>query len=108
MPQNIPVGNLDFTSLIEAVNALERDPQLESLVAHGVTQQTFTASTLYGVSVDAGSVTIQDNSANPLYKFVGPLSLSIQPGWPLWKSPPGGACVAVLSTTSSYASLVYK
>ena len=108
MPNNTPNGNLDFTSQIEALNALERDPQVGSVVVHGVVQQTFSASTLFGVSIDTGSVTIQDNSSNFLYKFVGPLTQGFQPGWPLWKLPPGGACVAVLSATSTYATFVYK
>lgn len=108
MPNNTPLGNLLFSSPIEALNALSYDPQLASLTVHGVPSQSFTASTLFGVSLDSGTLTVQDTSANVLYKFTGPLSQSFQPGWPLWKSPPGGACVAVLSATSSYASLVYK
>lgn len=63
MPNNNPVGNLDFTSPLEAMNALQRNPQIASLPLHGVLTSAFIASTLYGYVIDSGSVTLTAGSS---------------------------------------------
>lgn len=110
MANNFPVGNLDFTSPLEALNAIQRNPQVARLSLSGVTSATFTASTLYGFVLDTGSVTLTSGSAGGafLLKLTGPSSGSFSFGAPLAVPPPGGAVVASVSASTVNATLWYK
>jgi hypothetical protein len=107
---NIPTGNLDFTSPIEALNALQRNWQVARLSLSGVITSTFTASTLYGFLIDSGSVTLTAGSAGGAFlaKLMGPSQESFPFGAPLFLPPPGGAVVATVSATTVNATLFYK
>jgi hypothetical protein len=65
MPNNLPVGNLDFTSLNEALNALQRNPQVARLSLSGDVTTTFSASTLYGF-VLGSSLSVLPSPCRPL------------------------------------------
>ncbi len=110
MANNTPVGNLDFTSSLEALNALQRNPQLARLSLSGVTTATFTASTLYGYVLDSGSVTLNANSSGGVFllKLSGPSTQSFAFGAPLAALPPGGAVVATVSASTVNVTLWYK
>lgn len=110
MPNNLPVGTLDFTSVIEATNALQRNPQVGRLSLSGVLTSTFTASTLYGYVIDSGNVTLTAGSTGGafLVKLTGPSVASFPFGAPLAVLPPGGAVVATVSATTVNATLFYK
>lgn len=107
---NTPVGNLDFTSQLEALNALQRNWQVQRLSLSGVLASTFTASTLYGYILDSGSVTLTAGSAGGafLLKLTGPTQESFSFGAPLAVLPPGGAVVATVSTSTVNCTLFYK
>lgn len=110
MPNNLPVGNLDFTSLNEALNALQRNPQVARLSLSGVVTTTFSASTLYGFVLDSGSVTLTAGSAGGafLVKLTGPSTGQFSFGAALAVPPPGGAVVATVSASTVNAVLWYK
>lgn len=110
MANNLPVGNLDFTDEREALNALQRNWQVARLSLSGVLTTTFTASTLYGYVIDAGSVTLNANSSGGqfLLKLSGPSVASFPFGAPLAALPPGGAVVATVSASTVNAVLWYK
>lgn len=109
MANNTPVGNLDFTSPVEAINALQRNPQVARLSLHGVITQTFSASTLYGFVIDTGTVTMTDYSSGAfIMRLTGPSSESYSFGAPLYLPPPGGGVVATASVSTLYATLWYK
>lgn len=109
MANNIPVGNLDFTGPVEALNALQRNPQIARLSLSGVLTATFTASTLYGFLIDSGSVTLTDYSSGGfLYKLSGPWAASFPFGAPMKALPPGAGVVATVSSTAVNATILYK
>lgn len=109
MANNTPVGNLDFTSPVEALNAIQRNPQVARLSLHGVTTSTFSASTLYGYIVDSGTVTLTDYSSGAfLARLTGPSAQDFPFGAPLELPPPGGGVVATISATTVYCTLWYK
>jgi hypothetical protein len=110
MANNIPAGNLDFTSPIEAMNALQRNPQVARFSLAGILTSTFTASTLYGVLIDSGSVTLTAGSSGGafLVKLSGPSVASFPFGAPLSAPPPGGAVVATVSASTVNCSIFYK
>ena len=110
MANNTPVGNLDYTSPLEALNAIQRNPQVTRLSLSGVLTATFTASTLYGYVVDSGSVTLTSGSAGGQFivKLTGPSTGSFSFGAPLVAPPPGGAVVATVSASTVNAVLWYK
>lgn len=110
MANNIPVGNMDFTSPVEALNALQRNPQAARLSLHGVTTSTFSASTLYGYIIDSGTVTLTDGSAGGAFiaRLTGPDSASFPFGAPLVAPPPGQGVVATVSATTVYCTIWYK
>jgi hypothetical protein len=106
---NTPVGNLDFTSQLEALNALQRNPQVSRLSFHGVLTASLTASTLYGFSLDSGTVTLTDYSSGAfLVRLTGPSQGSYPFGAPLALLPPGGGVVATVSASTVYCALWYK
>lgn len=110
MANNIPVGNLDFTSQMEALNALQRNWQVARLSLSGVVTATFTASTLYGYIIDSGSVTLVTGSAGGAFiaKLTGPSNASFPFGAPLAAPPPGGGVVATVSASTVNATIYYK
>lgn len=110
MANNIPVGNLDFTSLNEALNALQRNPQVARLSLSGVVTATFTASTLYGFVLDSGSVTLTDGSSGGAFlaKLTGPSSQQFSFGALLGTTPPGRGVVATVSASTVNAAIWYK
>lgn len=109
MANNTPVGNLDFTSLLETVNALQRNPQVARLSLHGVLTSTFSASTLYGYIIDSGTVTLTDYSSGAfIARITGSSSASFPFGAPLYLPPPGGGVVAAVSASTVYCTIWYK
>lgn len=110
MANNIPTGNLDFTSTIEALNAQQRNWQVARLSLTGVITSTFSASTLYGFIIDTGSVTLTAGSAGGAFlaKLTGPSVGEFSFGAPLAAPPPGGAVVATVSATTVNATIWYK
>lgn len=109
MANNIPVGTKDFTDPLEALSALQRNPQVARLSLYGVLTSTFSASTLYGYVIDAGSVTLTDYSTSSfLVQLTGPGSQDFEFGAPLYLPPPGGGVVATVSATTVHCTLWYK
>lgn len=110
MANNLPVGNLDFTDQLEALNALQRNPQVARLSLTNVLTSAFTASTLYGYVLDSGSITLTSGSAGGafLVKLTGPSAQDFPFGAPLAALPPGSAVVATVSASTVNATLWYK
>lgn len=112
MANNIPAGggNVDFTGLLEAISALQRNPQVARLSLSGVLTSTFTASTFYGFLIDSGSVTLTAGSSGGAFvaKLTGPSQESFPFGAPIGSLPPGSAVVATVSATTVNATLFYK
>lgn len=108
MPNNTPIGNLDFSSEIESLNAHLRDPQQGRLIiSPSVLSVAFSASTLCGVIMQGtATLSIQDITAS--YAFPANTVAVFSPGLPLGYLPPGGAVTASVSTTGSHVLLVYK
>ncbi len=109
MPNNTPVGNLDFTSQLEALNALQRNPQVARLSLHGVLTQTFSASTLYGFIIDSSSVTLTAGSSGGAFiaKLTGSAAESFNFGAPIGSPPPGSTIVATVSASTVNCTLWY-
>lgn len=110
MPNNVPTGNLDFLSPLEALNALQRNWQVASLPLRNVLTSTFTASTLYGYVIDSGSVTLTAGSSGGAFiaKLTGPSTGQFSFGAPIGATPPGSAIVATVSASTVNATLFYK
>lgn len=108
MPNNLPVGNLDFVSPVEALNAQIRDPQLGRIViSPSVLSVNFSASTLFGVTLQ-GTATLSITDVTASYVFGANTVAVFAPGLPFGYPPPGGAVTAALSTTGTHAVLLYK
>lgn len=112
MANNIPVGNIDFVSGAEALSALQRNWQLAPVaysyaVGAGLTT-SFSASTLYAVVVNGGTVTVAATS-NPMATYtVGAPGIAFPLGLPLGYTPPGGPCTFTVSTSAAAATIVFK
>jgi hypothetical protein len=114
-PNQTPVGNLDFVSPLEAVNALQRNWQIARIQTTTLTT-SFSASTIYGVIVDGtpgvvganGMVQIFDNTTTPFLTVHGPQVAYFQMGVPTNYAPPGGACFAVTNSTGLNVTVLYK
>lgn len=108
MPYGVTGSNLDFASPIEALNALQRNPQIQRLVVTGSLSASFTASAIYAVMPDSGNVVIHDTTA--AYKVTGPAAAVFPFGAPTVyaQSLSAGACIAVLSASTVFCTILYK
>lgn len=112
MANNIPVGNIDFINGAEALSALQRNPQIApvafSYASGGGLATSFSASTLYAVVVNGGTVTVAATS-NPMATYTfGAGAYSFPFGLPMSYTPPGGPCTFTVSTSAAAATIVYK
>jgi|SRR5579859_1487077 len=114
-PNNIPIGNIDFVNQSEALSALQRNWQIAAVAfsfssGAGLTVN-FSASTLYGVFADSGTVIVvgSSNAPNYSYKVTGGGAPVLVPfGLPMGYMPPGGPCVATVSTSTVVCTILYK
>lgn len=96
-------GNLDFGPL-EALNALQRNPQASRVSGVGI--QTFTGSLIYAVALDTGSVLVSDSAGS--YGVAAP-GLSIPAGIPSTYPPSGGSIQITPSNLSTvHWAVVFK
>lgn len=99
-------GNLDFGSLVEALNALQRNPQQSR--AYGVGAQSVTGSVIYGVALDSGTVTITDISASKAWGVAAPgISFPFGLQIPEYLLSPGAAVGGSITVTPSNLSTVH-
>lgn len=100
-----PTGNLDFLAPIEALNALQRNWQIQrAIVGPTVLTASFTASVLYAAIGSGASLNLTDTTT--AYQLSSSLALPF--GGPFAYPPPGGQVVASLSTTGSVFTVLYK
>lgn len=110
MANNTPIGNIDFINGAEALSALQRNPQLASIICTGTLTTSFSASTIYAVIGDGGTVKLADITTRYVFgNNAGAQINAIYPfGLPMNTPPPGGAVFAVLGSTGNNVTVVYK
>lgn len=91
-------SNLDFTSPQEALNALQRNPQLSRQVGSG----QFTAYALYAVIVPSGTAVVYDTTA--AYSVAAP-GMVFPFGAPLANSP---NATSTRVSSSGAVTAIYK
>lgn len=97
-------GNTDFGPL-EALNALQRNPQASRVSGVGVA--TFTGSLIYAVALDSGSVVVSDSAGS--FGVAAP-GLSVPAGIPVPGYAPSGGSIQITPSNLSLThwACVYK
>jgi hypothetical protein len=111
--QPLANGNLDFSSLLEGISALQRNPQAYRV--SGVGAQSFTGSVIYAIIVESGSVLVNDVSSSYNYGCAAP-GISVPAGIPVnivnvtayGANPGAGITVTPSNLSTVHWAVVYK
>lgn len=96
-------GNVDYGP-IEALSALQRNPQMRRTYGTGVL--TFTGSVVYAVVPSAGTVAIADATAT--FLTVAAPGISLEQGWPTVNLVSGGPLTVTPSNLSAPWAVAFK
>lgn len=105
-------GNLDFASLLEAISAIQRNPQTTR--ASGTGTQSFTGSVIYAIGMEQGNVVISDSISTGYNFGVNAPGISVPGGIPFNENavgaygPSGGSITVTPSSSNVHWFVVYK
>lgn len=97
-------SNLDYTNTVEALNALQRNTQIQRAITSGAAVN-ITATVIYAVIPAQLSVQLKDSTIS--YNVAAP-GLVLPFGAPTGYAPPGGQVTITPVSTNTFVTVLYK